>query len=87
MDLKSPTLIYLKGALFLFILAISAGLILILAPDWRIAALLALVIWSAARLYYFMFYVIEKYVDPTHKFAGIFAFVQYMLAGKGRRGN
>ena len=45
----------------------------------RQALLVGLVAWSAARLYYFMFYVIEKYVDPQFKFAGIGAFVLYLI--------
>jgi hypothetical protein len=30
-------------------------------------------------LYYFMFYVIEKYVDPKYKFAGIYSFLKYIV--------
>lgn len=78
-DLKSPILIYLKGLLFLFILVASAGMLLFQSLNWVTVALILLVIWSAARLYYFMFYVIEKYVDPSYKFAGIISFVQYLL--------
>ena len=82
-DLKDPRLIYLKGALFGMILALGAAGIVMIAPDWRVVALLGLVIWSSARLYYFMFYVIEKYVNPTHKFAGVGAFLVY-LVGRGK---
>lgn len=79
MDLKDPRLIYLKGALFAVILALGAAGIVMIAWDWRVVALLGLVIWSSARLYYFMFYVIERYVDPTHKFAGVGAFLVYVV--------
>lgn len=71
--------IYLKGFLFLVILLLSAILLLF---DGSIAMRLALIwmlSWSSARLYYFMFYVIEKYVDPTYRFSGIFSFIQYLL--------
>ncbi|MCR9231505.1 MAG: hypothetical protein NXI29_10885 [bacterium] len=78
-DLKSRQLIYLKGFLFLMILLFAAGLILFETRSWQIAILLLLVVWSSARLYYFMFYVIEKYVDPEYKFAGIGSFLQYLL--------
>lgn len=77
-DLQNPRWIYLKGFLFLLILIAAATILLIEHPGWRTAALLALVIWSAARLYYFMFYVIERYVDPQFKFAGITAFLRYL---------
>jgi hypothetical protein len=35
------------------------------------ALLLVLVIWSFCRAYYFSFYVLERYVDPGFKFAGL----------------
>ena len=81
-DLKSTRLIYLKGFLFLVILLFAAGLIIAQTRSWQITLLLLLVIWSAARLYYFMFYVIEKYVDPKYKFAGIGSFLQYLISKK-----
>jgi uncharacterized RDD family membrane protein YckC len=81
-DLKRPRLMYLKGWLLLAILVISSAVILNETRDWRIALLLAVVIWSAARFYYFMFYVIEKYVDPGYRFAGILSFLRYLLRRK-----
>lgn len=77
-DLKSAKWIYLKGFLFLWILILSVVLILIDNFSWKLLGLLALAVWSSARLYYFMFYVIEKYVDPSYKFAGIFSFIRYL---------
>ena len=71
-DINNRKLIYLKGFLFFVILVSSAGIIILEIPEWRIVALLVLTIWASARLYYFMFYVIEKYVDPEYKFAGIY---------------
>lgn len=79
-DLKSRHLIYLKGFLFLMILLIAGGLILFETRSWQIAVLLLLVVWASARLYYFMFYVIEKYVDPSFKFAGIGSFLRYLFS-------
>ena len=81
-DLKSRQLIYLKGFLFLIILLIAAGLILFETRSWQIAIMLLLVVWSSARLYYFMFYVIEKYVDSEYKFAGIGSFLQYLFSNR-----
>jgi hypothetical protein len=79
-DLKSKKLIYLKGFLFLVILLSSAALIIYEMPQWKIVVLLLFVIWASARLYYFMFYVIEKYVDPEYKFASIFSFIKYLFS-------
>ncbi len=65
--------------MFFIIGVVSVILILISVPDWKIAVLLALAVWSFCQLYYFAFYVIEKYVDPGHKFSGLFSFVKYLL--------
>jgi uncharacterized membrane-anchored protein len=81
-DLTDPRWMYLKGALFLLIGLISAGLILTKLPTLKIAGLLALTIWAFCRAYYFAFYVIERYIDPTHKFAGLGAFTRYLLRKK-----
>lgn len=81
-DLKSTRLMYLKAALFVTIGAVASGLLLLFAPDWRIAVLLAIAVWAFCRAYYFAFYVIEHYVDGEYKFAGLVDFVRYLL---GRR--
>ena len=78
-DLTNPRAILAKGWLFL-LLGLLAGIAL-LAFDfsWLRLALLSLAIWGFCRWYYFMFYVIEKYVDPSFKFAGLGSFVSYLL--------
>lgn len=81
-DLKSPRLIYLKGWLVLLIAIVSAGLLLLESPTWTTAALLGFLIWSSARFYYFMFYVIEKYVDHGYRFAGVLSFIQYLIRNR-----
>jgi hypothetical protein len=81
-DLKDSRLMYFKGFLFLAILISSVLVILIENFSWKVIILLGLVIWSSARLYYLMFYVIEKYVDPTYKFSGIIAFIKYLVKKK-----
>ena len=78
-DLKSARLIYLKGLLFLITGTLAAMTILIESPTLQTAFLLGIAIWSFCRLYYFMFYVIEKYVDGNYKFAGITSFLIYLL--------
>ena len=79
-DLTNPRIIYLKGFLFLFA-GLLASLVLILEnPHWKTALLLALAVWCFARFYYFAFYVIEHYVDPAYRFAGLWSFVRYLSA-------
>jgi hypothetical protein len=70
-DLKSKPLIVLKGLLFLLIVVTTAGGLFAMDPGWRTAALILVLIWASARFYYFLFYVLEKYVDPTLKYAGV----------------
>ena len=78
-DLTNPKLIYLKGFLFLVIGVMASALLLMLHPDWGVAALLAVAVWAFARSYYFAFYVIQHYVDPGYKFAGLTSFVLYLV--------
>lgn len=78
-DLKSKPLIVLKGALFFAILAASFALLWLANPDWRTAFLLIVLVWSSARSYYFVFYVLERYVDPRLKYAGLTALVGELL--------
>ena len=85
-DLKNPQIIYLKGWLFLGIVIISTILILVECPSWKVGGLLVLIMWASARLYYFMFYVIEKYVDDSYKFSGIWSFLKYVFS-KGKQNN
>lgn len=81
-DLKDVRLMYLKAILFLGIGVLSSGLILLLTGSWQIAVLLTLSIWSFCRLYYFLFYVIEHYVDGEYEFAGILSFLRWKLQRK-----
>ena len=83
-DLTNPVWIKAKGALFL-LLGISAAMLLWLEqPTLRAAIYLVVAIWSFCRAYYFAFYVIERYVDPSFKFSGLFSFLKYLLAERKR---
>ena len=84
-DLKSPALIYAKGFLFLLAGILAAGTLLLLHPDPKAAALLVLAVWCFSRFYYFAFYVIEHYVDPGYKFAGLGDFVLYLFRRRKSR--
>ena len=79
MDLTNPRVIYLKAVLFVVAGLMAGTAILLEMPSLRIAALLAVAIWCFARAYYFVFYVIEHYVDPGFRFAGLWAFARYLL--------
>ena len=81
-DLTHPKLIYAKGFLFLFCGLLASGLLLLECPSLRVGLLLAVAVWAFARFYYFTFYVIEHYVDPTYRFAGLWHFARYLFRHK-----
>ncbi len=78
-DLARPFWIKFKGILFLLIGLVAAVLLVLDNLKWQTAILLALAIWSFCLFYYFAFYVIEKYVDATYKFSGLFDFAKYFF--------
>ena len=84
-DLQSAKLMYLKAVLFLVIGLLSVTALLLDSPTLRTAFLLLLTVWSFCRLYYFFFYVLEKYIDPTYKFAGLHSFVIYAWQQRRRQ--
>ncbi len=78
-DIKSPRLLYAKAALFVLCGVMASGLILVEMPTVKVALLLGIAIWCFARAYYFAFYVIQHYIDPSYRFAGLWSFVSYVL--------
>lgn len=78
-DLRNHRLIIAKGFLFLSLGVLSSALLLMLAPRLDIAVLLAIAVWAFCRFYYFAFYVIQNYVDPSYRFAGLAHFARYIL--------
>ena len=82
-DITNPRLLYIKGLLLLLTGALAATLIVLEHPTLKIALLLALAIWCFARAYYFAFYVIQHYVDPGYRFAGLADFARYVLRKRG----
>jgi hypothetical protein len=78
-DLKNPKVIWAKGFLFLFLGLLAAVLLVMRDPCATTIALLCLTIWAFCRSYYFAFYVIQHYVDPAYRFAGLLSFLRYAL--------
>ena len=76
-DLTDPRWIKVKGALFLLMGLLAAGLLLFEPPSLIDALLLVICVWGFCRAYYFAFYVIEHYVDPCYKFSGLGSFLRY----------
>ena len=81
-DLTHPGWIKAKAALFLIAGILASALLLIEQPTLRVALLLVIAIWCFCRAYYFVFYVMEHYVDPGYKFSGLISFVRYLSTNK-----
>jgi hypothetical protein len=79
-DLTDPRLMYLKAVLLLLIGLAAGALLLVEHPSLRVAALLVLCVWGFCRAYYFCFYVVEKYIDPSFRFAGLTSVVRHLAA-------
>jgi len=82
-DLTSHRSMKIKAALFAGIGLFSGWFLWMSIPTFKSLVLLVLCVWAFCRLYYFAFYVIEKYIDPAFKFSGVFDAVRYLLM-KGR---
>jgi len=78
-DITSPAWIKVKGFLFLALGSLAATLLILDNPAWKTAGLLVLAIWCFCRFYYFVFYVMEKYVDPGYRFSGLGSLVRHLL--------
>ncbi|MBC8141989.1 MAG: hypothetical protein H7Y38_11175 [Armatimonadetes bacterium] len=79
-DLPHANWMYLKAVLFLVAGSVAATALLVEVPTLRTAFLLAVCVWSFCRLYYFFFYVLERYIDPSFRFDGIGSAIRYLLS-------
>ena len=85
-DIKNKKLILVKGFLFLGLGIFALAILALDTQSLRPMALALIAVWAFCRFYYFMFYCIEKYVDPSYKFAGLTSFIVYFL-NKRRKGD
>jgi hypothetical protein len=84
-DLKNPRWMYLKAFLLLGVGLIASVVLILDSPTLRTGILLMLAIWGFCRAYYFAFYVVEHYIDPGFKFAGLIAAARYFTARRQNR--
>lgn len=61
---------------------LACTLLLMERPTLKVAMLLVVAIWCFCRAYYFVFYVIEYYVDQSYRFSGLISFARYVVAKK-----
>jgi hypothetical protein len=70
-DLTSRGWIIAKGIMFAVIVAL-AGVGAVLHDDpWMRFGFLFACIWAACRFYYFLFYVLERYVGGEGRYSGL----------------
>ncbi len=84
-ELTDSRWIKLKGILFLVVGLLASALLLIDRLELKTAVLLAIAVWCFCRFYYFAFYVIEHYVDPSYRFSGLGSCARYLLARRPDR--
>jgi hypothetical protein len=68
-----------KGMLFLLLGLLSAAFLIFEHLTLSVAFLTVVAVWSFCRFYYFAFYVIEHYVDPSYRFSGLLSFARYII--------
>ena len=85
-DIKNPWLIHTKGALFIALGTLSAALLVAQSPTLKTVALLGVTIWAFCRFYYYLFYVLERYLGREKRFAGVFDAIRFLLSHSKRNG-
>jgi len=85
-ELTSGRWIIVKGILFVLLGLLSSALLILDHPTPKALVLLLLTVWCFCRFYYFAFYVIQQYVDPTYRFSGLLSVVGFFLKKKRSSG-
>lgn len=73
---------YAKAAMLLVAGSAAAALLILRSPDLTTAALVAIAIWAFCRAYYFVFYVIERYIDRSYRFSGLLSVVKHLVTSR-----
>jgi len=81
-ELTNAKWIKAKGILFLLLGLLSAALLFLEHPALKTGLLIIIGVWSFCRFYYFVFYVIEHYVDPSYRFSSFLSFARYLIQKK-----
>ncbi len=84
MDIARPSVLYLKAGLFLLGGTLASTILLLEHPTLKVAAMLLLAVWCCTRAYYFAFYVVQHYIDPSYRYAGLGSFLRYAWRRRSR---
>lgn len=79
-DLKSPWLMAIKAGLFLLLVVLTALGLWLRSPSTTTVLLALTLTWSAARLYYFLFYALHVYVDPQLRYSGLLSQLRWVAS-------
>ncbi len=74
-----------KAALFVVIAVLAAAVLVAREPTYTTVGCVAAIAWASSRAYYFAFYVIEHYVDPGYRFAGLWSFAVWLWRERRRQ--
>jgi hypothetical protein len=78
-NIESPFWLWIKGGLFVAIGCLCLVFVAMVAQSVQVVAVCCLAIWAFCRAYYFAFYVIENYIDPKFRFAGLLSVLGYFV--------
>lgn len=81
-DLKTRWLIHAKGGMFVLVGVAAGGLLIAQVPTLRTVALLMVTVWAFCRFYYYLFYVLERYLGREKRFAGVCDALGFLLTPK-----
>ncbi len=82
--ITSPRVLKVKALLFVVLGLFAGGLVLAPHFSWRDLGLLAITVWAFCRAYYFCFYVLEHYADPSFRYAGLWSALRHVLWSRRR---
>lgn len=78
-NIESPFWLWIKGGLFVAIGCLCLVFVAMVTQSVQVVAVCCLAIWAFCRAYYFAFYVIENYIDPRFRFAGLLSVLGYFV--------
>ena len=84
-DINKVWLLYIKAFLLFLTGFISSILLVVLNFNVKTIVLLLLAIWGFCRAYYFAFYVIQHYIDPTFRYSGLIDFAKYKMKRRNKK--
>lgn len=77
--------IFVKAGLFVLLALLALAVLVLQQPTWTTAGCAIALGWASARAYYFLFHVVQHWVDPEFRFRGLVQFVLWWRSRRRRR--